>query len=370
MNHDIVEKCVSAIDEHNLDAIIAMSPENFAYAAGFVVPSQPVLRWRHAAAVVTSDGAVALLVVDMEASTVKDIEPETDLWVWEEFEDDAMPTLAALLREIGLDGARVGIETDYVPTRDMNRLSELLPDSQWVPCEAIFNRMRLIKTERELELMRHLARLTDASIREAFDSVGVGATEMDLAGAVTTNLFRNGAESFKWLILGSGERSQYPNVGPTMREFQRGDIVRLEVFGTLSGYNTGVCRTAVVQGASRRVEEIWENIAESRDLIFGGIRDGASGAAVYQEVKAKFESLGWEPMSFVGHGIGLFVHEEPYIGRYSDAEIKSGMVLGTEPVLLIPGQYGFQVKDIVAVGPSGCEILSDVTDTDRLLVIE
>lgn len=74
-------------------------------------------------------------------------------------------------------------------------------------------------------------------------------------------------------------------------------------------------------------------------------------------------------MSFVGHGIGLFVHEEPYIGRYGDAKLEEGMVLGTEPVLLVPGRFGFQVKDIVAVGRDGAEVLSDVTDTDELFLI-
>jgi Xaa-Pro aminopeptidase len=75
-------------------------------------------------------------------------------------------------------------------------------------------------------------------------------------------------------------------------------------------------------------------------------------------------------MDFVGHGIGLFVHEDPYIGPDPGARLESGMVLGVEPVLLVPGEYGFQVKDIVAVTPKGCDVLSDVTNTDRLLVVQ
>jgi Xaa-Pro aminopeptidase len=370
MNQDIIDKCVAALEEEDLDAIIAMSPENFAYVTGFIVPSQPVLRWRHAAAVITRDGRRALFTVDMEASTVKDLEPEEDVRVWEEFEEDAMPVLAELLGDLGLGSARIGLETDYLPIRDMERLEKLVPDVRWEPCYPIFNRLRMIKTPRELELMRKLARITDRSIKEALESVRAGDTEMDLAGAVTTNLFRHGAQNFKWLILASGERSQFPNVGPTLRKLQRGDIVRLEVFGALDGYHTGICRTAVVQEAPAEATKIWSNIAACRDLIFETVRDGASGTAIYGKVMARFEELGWLPMSFVGHGIGLFVHEEPYIGRYGDARIESGMVLGTEPVLLLPGRYGFQVKDVVSVGPDGCEVLSDVTNTDELLVIE
>jgi Xaa-Pro dipeptidase len=370
MNPDIVDKCVAAMEAEDLDGLIAMSPENFAYVAGFIVPSQPVLRWRHAAVVITRDGRTALYTVDMEASTVRSLEPRAEVRVWEEFASDAMPVLADLLGDLGLGNGRVGLETDYLPARDMDRLAGLLPEVRWQAAHPIFNRLRLHKTPRELELMRRLARITDRSIKEALESVHPGDTEMDLAGAVTTRLFAHGADNFKWLILGSGERSQFPNVGPTTRELRRGDLVRLEVFGMLDGYHTGICRTAVVGEPPAGVDEIWSNIVGCRDLIFESIRDGASGADVYGRVADRFRNLGWDAMSFVGHGIGLFVHEEPYIGSYGDAHIEAGMVLGTEPVLLIPGSYGFQVKDIVAVNADGCDLLSDVTNTDELFVIE
>jgi Xaa-Pro aminopeptidase len=347
-----------------------MTPENFAYVVGFVVPSQPVLRFRHAAVVITRDGRRALLTVDMEATTVKDLEPDEDVRVWAEFDENAMPVFADLLKDLGLGAARVGIETDYLPVRDMERLSSLVPDVRWEPAHPIFNRMRTIKTPREIELMRRLARITDRSIKEALEGIRAGDTEMELAGAVTTNLFRHGAQNFKWLILAAGERSQYPNVGPTLRALERGDIVRLEVFGALDGYYTGVCRTAVVQEVPREVEEIWSNVVACRDIIFEGVRDGAKGVDIHAKAMAKFDELGWPRMGFVGHGIGLFVHEDPYLGPQPDAVLEAGMVLGVEPVLLVPGKYGFQVKDIVAVGPDGCDVLSDVTNTDRLLVIE
>jgi ectoine hydrolase len=370
MNADVIGKARAAMEAEDLDGLVAMSPENFAYLAGFIVPSQPVLRWRHAAVVLTRDGRVALYTVDMEAATVRSLAPEVEVSVWEEFAEDAMPVLAELLADLGLGAGRVGLETDYLPARDMDRLTRLLPEARWLPAHPLFNRLRLVKTPRELELMRRLARITDRSIKEAFEQVHAGDTEMDLAGAVTTNLFRLGADDFKWLILASGERSQYPNVGPTTRELRRGDIVRLEVFGMMDGYHTGICRTAVVQEAPEEAVTIWSNIAACRDLIFGAIRDGASGAEIYGKVGGRFRAAGWEPMSFVGHGIGLFVHEEPYIGRYGDARLEAGMVLGTEPVLLVPGRWGFQVKDIVAVTDGGCQVLSDVTGTDELFVID
>ena len=368
MNEDIVTKLAEAMPRFDLDALIALTPENFAYVVGFVVPSHPVLRWRHAAAVVTRDHGVALCAVDMEATTVRAREPDADLRVWREFDDDAMPVLAELLRDLGLDRSRVGLETDYIPARDLERLRALLPEVRWVPAGAVFNRLRMIKTPREVEHMRDLSRITDRAIGEAFAGLRAGSTEMDIAGAVTSALFRLGAQDFKLLIVASGERSQYPNVGPTERVLERGDLVRLEVFGVLDGYHAGVCRTGVVQEAAPEALRIWANFVRCRDLLAEIIRPGARSGAVYERFLETFGELGYEPISFVGHGIGLFLHEEPYLGRHGDWTLEAGMVLGVEPVVLADG-FGLQLKDIVAVTERGSERLSDVTDTDSLLQI-
>ncbi len=368
MNQDIVDKLADAAEREDLDAIVAMTPENFAYVVGFVVPSQPVLRWRHAAAIVTRDRRVALYAVDMESSTVHDLEPDQDITIWQEFEENAMPVFSDLLRDLGLERARVAIETDYLPARDRDQLATLVPDVRWVPAGPLFNRLRMVKTPREVDHMRRLSRITDQAIGEAFASVKTGSTEMDMAGAVTSALFRLGAQNFKLLIVASGERSQYPNVGPTDRALKRGDLVRLEVFGVLDGYHAGVCRTGVVQEASAESLRIWRNFVTCRDLLTDIIAPGASSAGVYHRFVETFSELGYAPISFVGHGIGLFLHEEPYLGRYGDWPLEAGMVLGVEPVILGDG-FGLQLKDIVAVTSDGCERLSDVTDTDELLMI-
>lgn len=368
MNGDITEKVAGAIGDADLDAIVAMTPENFAYLTGFVVPSQPVLRWRHAAAILTRDGDVTLFAVDMESTTVRSVEPTADVRIWQEFEDNAIPVLADTLRELGLAESRIAIELNYLPARDFEALGKALPGAVWEPAGELFDRLRMVKTPREVEHMRQLSRITDRAIGEAFASVKTGDTEMDMAGAVTSALFRLGAENFKLLIVASGERSRFPNVGPSERLLRAGDLVRLEVFGVLDGYHAGVCRTGVVGEASPEALRIWSNFVRCRDRLGETIRTGASSAEVYRDFLELFGELGYEPISFVGHGIGLFLHEPPYLGRYGDWPLEAGMVLGVEPVVLAK-DFGLQLKDIVTVTDHGAERLSDVTNTDELLVI-
>ena len=130
MRPAVIERQRGAMEAAGLDALVAISPENFAYTTGFVVPTQPLMRWRHNAAVVTRDGRTALLSVDMEATTVRSRAPGVDVRVWGEFTDRPMATLAALLGDLGLAGAAIGLEMDYLPAGDWEHLRTLLPKAR------------------------------------------------------------------------------------------------------------------------------------------------------------------------------------------------------------------------------------------------
>src|SRR3974390_3241264 len=98
MREDVIARLVCAMREAELDAVVAISPENFAYVTGFVSPTQPLMRWRHAMAIVTADGQTSLVTVDMEYSTIcAKATPGTEIAVWREFQFDAMAVLADVL---------------------------------------------------------------------------------------------------------------------------------------------------------------------------------------------------------------------------------------------------------------------------------
>ncbi|HET8576516.1 MAG TPA: Xaa-Pro peptidase family protein [Methylomirabilota bacterium] len=372
MKSDVIARQREVMSKNGLDALVAASPENFAYTTGFVVPSQPILRWRHNMAAVTAAGRTALLAVDMEESTVRKLAPGQDVRVWGEFTDRPMRVLAALLTDLGLASARVGIEFDYLPAGDFAELRSLLPRAELVPAEQLYHRLRQIKTPGEIEYLRRLSRIADQAIGDCFRAVRAGMTEMDMAGALTRSIYAQGAEHFKLMIIATGERSVLPNVGPTNRVLRPGDICRVEIFSVIGGYHAGVCRTAMVQRAPANAERIWAKLVESKYEILDMLRPGASSRAVYQAFLRRLDELGMNlpPISFVGHGIGQFVHEEPYLGKYSDTPLEAGMVLGIEP-LTYGGHLGFglQLKDMVAITSTGTELLSDRTNTDKLFVI-
>jgi Xaa-Pro aminopeptidase len=378
MRTDIVQRQASAAREAGLDAIISISPENFAYATGFVVPSQPLIRHRHAAAIVTASGDVAVFGVDMEESTIRRRLPGVPTAIWAEFSDDAMAVLADQLTSLGLAAGRLAIEMDYLPAGDFARLQARLPRASFLPAEQLLARLRQIKSAEEIALLRRLSRIADQSITDALAAVRAGDSEMDIAGHLTRNVYALGAEHFKLMIVATGDRSRLPNVGPSERRLARGDVCRVEIFSVIAGYQAGVCRTAVVQEAPPMAEPIWAHLVACKYLLLDMIRPGASCLSIYKAFAEKLDEMKLPPISFVGHGIGLHLHEDPYIGRTpilgrpgEDAVIEEGMVLGFEPLCYETGHgFGMQNKDMLVVTADGCELMSDYADTDRLLVVQ
>src|ERR1700731_3878374 len=132
MRQEVIDRQVQAMREQGWDAILSCSPENFAYVTGFMSPTQPLMRWRHAMALVTADGTAALAVVDMEASTIRARAGEgVEIAVWGEFEFEGMKVAADLLRRHGLAEARIGLELDYLPAADFAELAALLPSGKF-----------------------------------------------------------------------------------------------------------------------------------------------------------------------------------------------------------------------------------------------
>jgi Xaa-Pro dipeptidase len=370
MRQDVIARQVSAMRAAGLDALLSVSPENFAYVTGFLSPTQPLMRWRHAMALVTDQGATALIVVDMEANTIAAKAPSgTAIAVWREFQFDAMAVLADVLTKHGLATARIGIEMDYLPAGDLVTLRDHLPHAMFVASQQLLARLRQVKTPGEIALLKRLSVIADKGINDAYRAVTVGSSEMDIAAAMTRSIYEQGAEYFKLMIVATGERSVFPNVGPTDRILKRGDVCRVEIFPTIAGYHAGVCRTAAIGAAPPEAERIWQNLVACKYLLLDAIKPGASSRAIYELYLGKVGELGLPPISFIGHGIGLHLHEDPYLGPTDDQLLEAGMVFGIEPLIYQTGfGFGMQNKDMVLVTDDGCKLLSDYTDTDQLLV--
>src|SRR5690606_29236160 len=134
--------------------------------------------------------------------------------------------------------------------------------------------------------------------------------------------------------------------------------VRVDVIGTASNYYSDVARTAVVGKATDEQLRTWANMVEARKVALDAMRAGTSTHAMYQRYAEQMERWNLPPIKFLGHGLGLTLHEEPYIGPYSDIELRPGMVMCLEPLCWYPNRWGVQLEDEVIVTEDGYELIT------------
>jgi Xaa-Pro dipeptidase len=332
------------------------------------VPSQPLVRSRLVFCVVPPDGTSTQVVVNMEESLAVTESALDRVVVYNEFMQHPVDLLADVLVETVGASANIGIELDHISQASFSRLTSRLPNLKIRDARGFFAEARTVKLAEEIDALRRVGRAAHTVHYEALEQTRAGDSELDIAARIVSGLFARGVDDVLRLVVGSGERSWHANAAPTQRRLQEGDMIRLDIFGSLNGYLSDVARTGVVGEPEVDQVEVWNRFLALRRTALGMIRPGASTRSIYNAYAKEMEVFGYEPINFLGHGIGLTLHEEPYIDRYSDTELQAGMVLAIEPYLMLPEKnWGFQLEDEVVVTEDGYELITDVRDDAELI---
>jgi Xaa-Pro dipeptidase len=369
MSVEIIQKQRAAMRERNLDALVIASPENIAYSADVVVPSQAIVRHRLVFCLVPCEGAPEIIAVNIEESFVKSNSSIEQVIAYNEFTEDPVQVLADCLHTAGLGNGRIGIEYTALSIKSYETLRRALPQAALIPIDDLLQHLRLIKTPGELQKLRQIGRTAERAARAAFEQARVGMTEVELGQLITEAYLANGGDRLTMLVVGAGERSGFANAAPTRRPLQNGDIVRVDVIGTGDNYYSDVARTAVIGRATDEQLRAWSYLVEARKVALDAMRPGASTRAMYRRYAEQMERWNLPPIKFLGHGLGLTLHEEPYIGPYTDIQLQPGMVMCIEPLCWYPERWGVQLEDEVILTEDGYELITDQYDESELYVI-
>jgi Xaa-Pro aminopeptidase len=369
MDSDIAGRLEEALREHDLDAVVAYSKENIAYGLGYTIPSQALNnRDRQFALAVNRDGAAALLLTANEEEEARARGNIDDLRPYEELTDDPMEVLSGILRDLGVERQRIGIELDVIPVERFERLTQLLPEATFVAGRPAFQHARRIKTPREIEKLREAARIADVAQAEAHSEIRVGMTERDVYRLIVDRALRHGADDVLLVQVAAGERSALSNPSPTDRELRRGDVVKIDVFVSVGGYLSDTGRWIVVGEATARHREVWSRMRETMDRIHDAIGPGVEAGSVWAIFVEQFARYDMKPaIQFLGHGLGLSLHEDPFVAANAAALLEPGMVLAVEPIFR-DGEIGYHFEDDLLVTTDGVENLTGRLGRDILVV--
>ena len=366
---DTLDRLRAEMVRQGVRALVALSPENVAYTIGYMVPSHPTNRHRRTISILAEDGRSALIVVGVEAELARQQSRLKDVRSYDQFTQNPMDVLADVLREFGVERGPAATEMDFLPAQDYLRLREHLPALSVVPCRDIYLRARMVKTAEEVAWLRAIAEISDRAEQVVWSRMHEGVTEKALAAIVTNAVLEAGGDGVRMLI-GGGERSAIVNPKPSDRVLRRGDVIRVEILGNLNNYQSNVTRTGVLGRATDDQRRIWRILMEARALALERLRPGAAARDLWSAYADHCRRHAIEPtLAFLGHGIGLTGHEEPYITGDKALILEPGMVVTFEPFYMMPPRMGFHIEDMFLVTDSGYETLTAVTTNEQLIEI-
>jgi Xaa-Pro aminopeptidase len=268
------------------------------------------------------------------------------------------------LKEKGLETSKGGIVSSrWLPHNFATSLSKSLPENKLELADAVFEGVRGIKSEVELDVLRMSAKYASIGLDTAFAKATPGMTEKELRAEAVYAMLRAGAD-VTIAALTSGPRAGLKHADPSDRRIEDGDMLFVDICAPHQGYMSDVARTGVVGRANGQQKEMLETALEMRDRVVETVKPGARICDLQQIAEGIAERRGladyYYPTGF-GHGIGTSVVESPILFPDSEAHLEENMVFSLEPMIVIEGVGTAVFEDMILVTSDGGESLSDAT---------
>ena len=247
------------------------------------------------------------------------------------------------------------------PTEDALRVAALRQRFPYYVLQDVaphLDRLRLIKTPREIDILRYNGRISAEAIRRAIEATAPGRFEYELEAEATHWMLKHGLQAAAYpAIVGSGPMGNRWHYEDNGRQMKAGDLVVMDYGGSLDYLTMDITWTWPVSGRFSDAQlTAYQATLDAQKAIIAAIRPGVSRDAVRTIAEDIFRQQGFDPRyAYIGHYVGLSVHD---VGDWS-LPFEAGMVMAIEPIIDIPEQQlHIRVEDTILVTPTGAEILS------------
>jgi Xaa-Pro dipeptidase len=219
--------------------------------------------------------------------------------------------------------------------------------------------LRIVKSKDETDLMRKASRIIGDSVSEAMTQARLGKTELDVRQIVVNECIRNGGMP-TFTTVQFGENTALPHADSGTKELRKGDIALFDCGCEVEGYNTDITRVAVAGKPSSEQESVYSVVLKAQQAAIDRIKAGLSCEKADSLARQVIEKAGYGVYFThrLGHGVGLEVHEPPYLVNGNSMQLRAGMTHSVEPGIYLEGKFGVRIEDLVLVGDTGCEALT------------
>lgn len=341
---DALRKCM---EENRLDGLVVTKYVNLHYFSGF--------RGDDTTLVVTKDHA--LLITD--SRYVEQAEAEAPLFCVVEQKEGLLKKTAEEITKLGCQN--VGFEGNALRYDDYRMLAKHLSGIRF-DTSIHLDELRQVKDEEELALIRKACAIADAAYRDIITFIRPGMTELAVAARLERIMREEGAEKTSFdTIVASGLRGSMPHGTATDKIIERGDFVTMDYGAKYKGYCSDMTRTICVGKASERQKQVYDVVLHAQEAALAAIAPGKSGKEIDAVARRCLEAhdLAQYFGHGLGHSLGLEIHEEPRLSRFSKCEhLLPGMLVTDEPGVYIPSWGGLRIEDTVLVTKKGNERLT------------
>lgn len=329
------------------------------YDLRYLVGSRAQTFERLTALVLPADGSAPTVVVPrlelaaLRESAVAELGATVADWVDGE---NPYELVARALRGSGTEPVTVAV-TDSMTALHLLPLAEVLGAVPVLATE-VLRKLRMIKDASEVDALRKAGAAIDRVHARVPEFLKPGRTEADVAADIAEAIVAEGHSEVAFIIVGSGPNGADPHHECSDRELQVGDIVVVDIGGPYApGYNSDSTRTYSLGEPDAEVARRYAVLQRAQAEAVSAVRPGISAEAVDAAARDVLagEGLAEWFVHRTGHGIGLSVHEEPYIVAGNEITLEPGMAFSVEPGIYFPGKWGARIEDIVIVTEDGVE---------------
>lgn len=355
----IDQRFASALADANLDALLITRDANQRYLEGYTGTECYLLASRNG----------RWLIADSRYSEQAGQECRTAQVVMHR---DPFPpyaeVIAALAKEHGL--RTVGFEKATLTYAQYEAIAaEVTPVAGFIPTDGILERLRRVKTQDELDRIRKACAIADRALEATLPKIREGISELELARELEGFLVQEGGEGIGFSTIAAfGARASQPHAVPSAEVHLRpGDFILIDYGALYQGYRSDTTRTFVLGKADEKQKQAYAAVLASQLKGVEATQAGASAKEPDRVSREHVKAMGYPEFGYgVGHGVGLEIHELPFMSRRCEDTLAPGMVVTVEPGVYLPGWGGIRIEDTVLVGESGPECLTRFPK-DRLI---
>lgn len=253
----------------------------------------------------------------------------------------------------------VGFEENYLTYSKYKEYINKYKINSFDETEDLIERFRIIKKQEEIECIRKACEITDKCFEYLKSFIKVGMTEKEIAFEIEKFFLTNGADGLAFnTIVASGKNSSMPHAVPTDKKIEAGDPITIDMGCKYKGYCSDMTRTVFAEFIPQYMRPVYDLVLKNQLRVLDEFKEGANLKIISKSVESEFKLNGANMIHSLGHGVGLEIHEYPYISSKYDFILKENMVITDEPGIYITNRFGVRIEDTVLITKYGCESLT------------